>query len=68
MILRNPDTAKKIRTCFDEKKILKQYLVITKYVPKILTGEIDIPLIRREVNGITKVNIFSIERYNLKKI
>lgn len=36
--------------------MIKQYLAITKNVPKENTGEIDIPLIRRTVNRIEKVN------------
>ena len=43
---------------FDEKKILKQYLAITKNIPRPAIGEIDIPLIRREVNDYTKVIYF----------
>ncbi len=51
----NKTIAAKLRTMFDEKKVIKQYLAITKFVPSLKTGEIDIPLIRREVKGITKV-------------
>lgn len=40
---------------FNEHKVIKQYLAITKNKPKYSEGEIDIPLIEREVNGITKV-------------
>jgi hypothetical protein len=41
---------------FGESKILKQYLAITKNIPKPNEGEINIPLIEREINGIVKVN------------
>ena len=41
---------------FDERKIIKQYVTITKNIPKDSTGEINIPLIQREVNGIYKVS------------
>ncbi|CAF0869260.1 unnamed protein product [Brachionus calyciflorus] len=50
----NPDSARKIRTYFDSKKIIKQYVAITKHVPKDSIGEINIPLIRRSVNGVTR--------------
>lgn len=43
---------------FKEKKALKQYLAVTKFIPEMTSGEIDIPLYRREVNNITKVTIF----------
>ena len=53
--LSNTETAAKVAKMFSERKILKQYLAITKYVPKETEGEIDIPLFRRKVNGIEKV-------------
>ncbi len=41
---------------FREKKVLKQYLAITKFVPQENSGEINIPLFRRQINNITKVD------------
>lgn len=51
----NPSIANKVRQYFEERKVIKQYLAITKGVPKLEDGVIDIPLIRREVKGKTKV-------------
>jgi 23S rRNA-/tRNA-specific pseudouridylate synthase len=39
---------------FREKKIIKQYLAVTKFIPELSSGEIDIPLYRREVKNVTK--------------
>ena len=52
---RNKEVEHKIRKLFLERKIIKQYLAITKLRPKDNEGEINIPLIEREVNQITKV-------------
>ena len=52
---RNPKTAKQLAEMFRKKTILKQYLTITKFVPEVKTGEIDIPLYRRQIKNITKV-------------
>jgi hypothetical protein len=54
---RNKETSNKIREYFETKRIMKQYIAITKGVPKLSDGEINIPLLRREVNGIFKVNL-----------
>jgi 23S rRNA-/tRNA-specific pseudouridylate synthase len=40
---------------YNEHKIIKQYLAITKHVPEKPVGEINIPLIRREVKGVIRV-------------
>ena len=45
----------KIRKLFNERKVIKQYLAITKSKPSLKEGEIDIPLIEREVNKISKI-------------
>ena len=64
---RNKEVEHKIRKLFLERKIIKQYLAITKLRPKDNEGEINIPLIEREVNQITKVN-FKIWDFFLIKI
>jgi hypothetical protein len=53
---------------FNERKIIKQYLAITKFKPEINEGEINIPLIEREVDGITKVNIEKLVFFNKNSI
>ena len=50
------ETAQRVRTYFNEHRIAKQYLAITRNVPSPPVGEIDIPLVRREVNGVYKVS------------
>lgn len=57
-LFRNSETAAKIRQYYNEKKIVKQYLAITKDIPKPSEGEINIPLIRRSINGKYKVQHF----------
>jgi 23S rRNA-/tRNA-specific pseudouridylate synthase len=66
--LSNAEVARQIRSYYNENKIIKQYLAITKNIPEKSSGEIDIPLIRRSVNGITRVNQFSITYSLLHKI
>lgn len=51
----NKEIEQKLRKMFNERKIIKQYLAITKFKPEIDEGEINIPLIEREVDGITKI-------------
>ncbi len=58
-MIRNADTASKVNGMFKEHKILKQYLAITKNAPENNDGIIDIPLIRREVNGVYKVSLIN---------
>lgn len=53
--LRNRKTAQELGKMFSERKVLKQYVAITKFIPKEVSGEIDIPLYRRQINQITKV-------------
>jgi 23S rRNA-/tRNA-specific pseudouridylate synthase len=48
------NTAKKLHSLFSERRVIKQYLAITRNIPKIKEGEINIPLIRRKVNDIEK--------------
>jgi 23S rRNA-/tRNA-specific pseudouridylate synthase len=50
------ETASKLHKMLEERKIIKQYLAITKNVPSLEEGEIDIPLIRRSVNEIERVS------------
>ena len=57
-VSRNSKTAAKIREYYDQSKVVKQYLAITKNVPESNEGEINIPLIRRSINGKYKVNEF----------
>jgi 23S rRNA-/tRNA-specific pseudouridylate synthase len=54
---RNKEIEMKLREWFLQRKVLKQYLAITKNVPKPNVGEINIPLLERSVKGINKVNI-----------
>lgn len=49
---------------FLERKVLKQYIAITKGIPKEINGEIDIPLYRRKINKITKVFQFFLLFFN----
>jgi len=62
---RNKETSNKIREYFETKRLMKQYVAITKGVPKQPDGEINIPLLRRKVDGNYKVN-FSI-RFQMKE-
>lgn len=55
-VSRNSKTAAKIREYYDQNNVVKQYLAITKNVPESKEGEINIPLIRRSINGKYKVN------------
>jgi 23S rRNA-/tRNA-specific pseudouridylate synthase len=61
---RNAQTAKKIHDLFNQRKLFKQYLAITKNIPNTNDGIIDIPLIRREINGIVKVSFFFVKFIN----
>ncbi len=54
---RNSQTAKKIQDLFHQRKLFKQYLAITKNIPDTTDGIIDIPLLRREINGNVKVSL-----------
>ena len=53
----NSQTAKKIQDLFHQRKLFKQYLAITKNIPNMTDGIIDIPLLRREINGNIKVSL-----------
>lgn len=71
----NPKTANKLAGMFREKTISKQYLAITKFIPQEKSGEIDIPLYRRQIKDITKTYLsteynettkFVLDKPNLK--
>jgi 23S rRNA-/tRNA-specific pseudouridylate synthase len=61
----NKEKIQQLREMFNERKIFKQYLAITKNRPKHNDGEINIPLIRRSIGGIVKVIVEIIENKTL---
>ena len=51
LLAKTPEMATKLQTAFIENIPIKRYLVVTKNIPKLPSGEINIPIADGEVNG-----------------
>ena len=51
LLAKTPEMATKLQTAFMENTPIKRYLVVTKNIPKLPSGEINIPIADGEVNG-----------------
>ena len=50
-----PEAEKRLRELMQERKLIKQYITIVRGIPQPSEGEIDIPIVERDVRGTYKM-------------
>lgn len=55
LLFSTPEAEKRLRELMQQRKIIKQYLTIVRGIPKPSEGEINIPIVERNVRGTYKM-------------